>query len=119
MIALRVKRPHVPLPPARERENAKVVALAAYEIADVGVAARALPDPKELDEGTLVVVTEEARAEKSLVRSVLGALGRKQSVPRAIRCSALLARGYVRVGAGIDPDTRADLAWGYSTTEPC
>ena len=116
---LAIKRPHVPLPHPDERAKAKVVALAPDEIEDVGLAARALPDPASLDASTLVIVEGEVRAEKSLVRSVLGALGRKHTVPRAIRCSALVARGYVRVGAGSDPDTRADLAWGYVPTEPC
>ena len=54
--------------------------------------------------------------QKGLVsrRSVLGALGRKRGVSRAARCTALVARGYMRVGAGTDPDTDADLCWGYA-----
>lgn len=112
--------PHVPLPPSEERANAKTVALGPSEIDDVGAAARALPDPAGLEAGTLVVVTSELREPRSIARSVLAALGRTKTVPRAIRCSALVARGYVRVGAGTDPDTRADVAWGYvPVTEPC
>jgi hypothetical protein len=104
---LRVKRPHVPLPPATERANAKTVSL------------DALPDPASLEPGTLVIVNDETRGGRSLVKSVLGALGRKQTVSRAARCTALLSRGYIRVGAGIDSDTDADLCWGYVATEPC
>ena len=103
-----MKRPHVPLPPASERATAKVVSL------------DDLPDASALEPGVLVLVIEQAKTtERSLMRSVLGALGRKQSVPRAQRCTALVTRGYIRVGAGTDPDTSADLAWGYVPTEPC
>lgn len=107
--SLRSKRPHVPLPPANDRSNAKVVTL------------DALPEPSALDPGTLVIVNDETQGGRSLVKSVLGALGRKQTVSRAARCTALVARGYIRVGAGTDPDTDADLAWGYApaSTEPC
>jgi hypothetical protein len=98
----------VPLPPAKDRAGAKVVSL------------ESLPDPDALEPGTLVLVDAHARTtERSLMRSVLGALGRKEKVSRAARCTALVARGYLRVGAGIDPDTDADLAWGYVATEPC
>jgi hypothetical protein len=103
------KRPHLPLPSSKDRATAKVVSL------------DSLPDPNGLEPGTLVLVRDEARTtERSLVRSVLGALGRKERVSRASRCTALVARGYVRVGAGTDPDTDADLCWGYCpVTEPC
>jgi hypothetical protein len=105
MTAPRVKRPHVPLPPASERANAKVVTL------------HSLPDPSALEAGTLVIVTaEDARSERSLMQSVLGALGRKRGVSRAARCTQLVARGYTRVGAGTDPDTDADWCWGYCPT---
>jgi len=97
-----MKRPHVPLPPAKERANAKVVSL------------HSLPDPSEVEAGTLVIVDDAAPGERSLVRSVLGALGRKKHVSRGERCTALVLRGYMRVGAGTDPDTDADLTWGYA-----
>lgn len=35
-------------------------------------------------------------------------------VTRASRCTALLARGYVDVGGGLDEVTASDLAWGWS-----
>lgn len=107
MSSVRLKRPHVPLPSAGERAAGKVVTF------------DALPDANAVEPGTLVVVTDHARGERSLVKSVLGALGRKQSVSRATRCTALLLKGYIRIGAGVDPDTSADLAWGYAPTEPC
>lgn len=36
-------------------------------------------------------------------------------VGRAERCGALLMRGYVGLGAGVDPTSRADLVWGFSS----
>jgi hypothetical protein len=71
-----------------------------------------LPDPAELPPGTMVVVLGEIAAARSLARSVLAVFGRVRSVSRALRCTALVARGYVDVGAGED-ETRADLAWGF------
>jgi len=116
-------RPHVPLPPAKLRADAKVVVLAPNEIADIASAARALPDPRELPEGRLVLVGPTVREPRSIAKSVLAAFGRAKTIPRWLRCSALVARGYVRVGASVDPDTKEDLAWGYapaaSPTEPC
>jgi hypothetical protein len=114
-------RPHVPLPSSKLRSEAKVIALAPNEIADIASAARALPDPAELAEGTLVLVGATVREPKSIAKSVLAALGRAKTIPRWVRCSALVARGYVRVGASIDPDTKEDLVWGYAppTTGPC
>ncbi len=37
------------------------------------------------------------------------------NVPRAPRCDALLMRGYVGLGAGIDESSGADLVWGFSS----
>jgi hypothetical protein len=49
----------------------------------------------------------------SLATRLLAALGRGRTVSRALRASALVAQGYVRVAAGVDKETRADLVWGY------
>lgn len=81
---------------------------------DLAAVARALPDVATLDEGALVVVLPQIAPPPSLAVRVLVALGRGRTVSRALRCSALLAKGYTRIGAGIDPDTRADLVWGYA-----
>jgi hypothetical protein len=37
------------------------------------------------------------------------------SVARAPRCGALLMRGYVALGAGIEESSGADLVWGLSS----
>ncbi len=74
-----------------------------------------LPNPSELDPGTLVVVPAEIAAAPSLARSMLAVFRRPRTVPRALRCSALVARGFVRVGAA--DDDRLDIAWGYVSDE--
>lgn len=99
--------------PFRDDGDAVAVALG-DDAQDVASVARVLPDPASLDEGTLVVVLPQIAPPPSLAVRVLVALGRGRTVSRALRCSALLARGYTRIGAGIDPDTRADLVWGYA-----
>jgi hypothetical protein len=100
-------------PSAAERANATIVATASMtSVDDVLVA---LPDPDTLAPSTLVVLPAEAR---SFARSLLSLLGRKAGAARAARCSALVARGYVDVGAACT-DAGEDLAWGYVPTEPC
>ena len=73
-----------------------------------------LPPVAELPPGTPVFVLGSA----ARGRRVLRWLGtRSVPVTRAARCTALVARGYVGVGAGIDDASGADLAWGL--TAPC
>jgi hypothetical protein len=51
-------------------------------------------------------------------RRRLGWLGmRTIPIARTVRCTALIARGYVDVGAATDEESGADLAWGFSS--PC
>ena len=94
-----------------------VVALGSDQGHDVASLTAALPDPKSIDPGALVVVLDHVIKAPSFARRMLGAFVRERSIPRALRCSALLCRGYVRIGAGIDPSARADLAWGYTPNE--
>lgn len=72
---------------------------------------KALPNPAELAPGTLVIVQGEIASPPSLARSVLSVFRRPKTVRRALRSSALVARGYVRVGAASDGEV--DIAWGY------
>ncbi len=78
---------------------------------DVAAVARDLPDADALPAGTLVVMLPGGAA-PSLTTRLLAALGRGKAVPRALRSSALVARGYVRVAAAPD-ETLGDLVWGY------
>jgi hypothetical protein len=69
----------------------------------LGVAAE-LPDPESLPGGTLVVVLAEAEDDAR----GLGRLFRaRPTVPRALRGSALLVRGYARIGGD------GELVWGF------
>ena len=67
-----------------------------------------LPIPASLPPGTPLVVLGTAASDGALWRL----FARGFPVSRAARCSALVARGYVDVGAGIDMESGADLAWG-------
>jgi len=71
--------------------------------------------PAELDAGTIVVIPADLAGGKSLGRSLLAVFGRAKTVARTRRCSALVARGYVDVGAADGPD--GDFAWGRSSPE--
>ena len=115
--AARVSRPAVGLRSRtaamlpQERASAQVVALTEADAASVATVMAALPDPATLASGALVVVPA-ALAGKSLARSVLSMLGRPKRVATSRRCSALVARGYVQVGAAEDGED--DLVWGYA-----
>jgi len=93
---------------------AHAVALGPESAGDVAAIIRALPPVSEVGAGSLVVVLGSVVEPPTLANRVLGALGRGRTLPRALRCSALVARGYVDVGAGTCPVTGADLAWGYA-----
>lgn len=88
--------------------------------------AAALPDPASLPPGTRVLVAADAASSRSLTGRLFAAIGRAQGIPRVVRCTALLLRGYDEVGGGFDPETSADLAWGRrapavdrAVTRPC
>jgi hypothetical protein len=78
---------------------------------DVSVVASQLPDPASLTPGQLVVVLPRGAPKGPWLGRLLGATGWAAG---AVRGSAMLARGYVGIGAGMDPKTRMDLVWGYA-----
>jgi hypothetical protein len=69
-----------------------------------------LPDPSELDAGSWIAVGRGITADRSWLR-----LGRSagSGVALALRCSALLARGYVDICAS------EDVAYGRTPAQPC
>jgi hypothetical protein len=77
--------------------------------AQVDAAAAQLPDPRELPRGRLVVVLAEPVAARPLLERLFGG---RASISRAARATALLARGYRRIGAAFDAATRSDVVWG-------
>jgi len=98
-------RPPFGIDSFREDGEAWVFALADDDVARV---AGALPDPSTLADGTLVVLLPEAGAP----RGVWSIFSAGKSVPRSVRCGALLLRGYVDLGACVDPQSKLDLVWG-------
>jgi hypothetical protein len=94
--------------------DARAVALGPADVVDVAAVARALPDPDALTPGALVVLLPNVVDPPSLGNRLLAALGRGRTISRALRASAMVARGYVGVRAGIDDDTGSDLVWGYA-----
>jgi hypothetical protein len=96
---------------------AYAVALGPADVVDVATVARALPDPDALPAGTLLLVLPSVVGAPSLAGRFLAAMGRGPTASRALRATALVARGYVRVAAGVDRETRSDLVWGYTVSE--
>jgi hypothetical protein len=106
------------VPSAALRAAGKTIAISEDAAGSVEAIAAQLPDPASLPAGTLVVLPAEiASGSRSLARSVLAVFGRTKTITRARRCSALLARGYVDIGAG-DDENRADLAWAHAPHTP-
>jgi hypothetical protein len=66
-----------------------------------------LPDPIEAA-GAIVVVSPQL-AGAGLLSKIFG---RSDEIPRAVRGSALLSRGYGSIEGGVDPASGLDLIWG-------
>jgi hypothetical protein len=95
-----------------EQASALAVALDGADLdpEDVASVAAQIPEASSLEPGTYVFVLGGA----SRGGGVLARLRGKVMVPRATRCSALLARGYVAIGGGVDEVSSADVAWGLA-----
>jgi hypothetical protein len=70
-----------------------------------------LPNPEDLPIGTLVTVHGSGRARPNA--HVRWLLPKRREVHPAVRCTALLARGFKNVGAAVDAKTGERIAWGY------
>lgn len=70
------------------------------------------PDGATLAPSTLVVILANGPPASSLLARIFRPASR--SIPRVVRATALLARGFVGIGAGVDPASGMDLVWGYS-----
>jgi hypothetical protein len=66
--------------------------------------AQQIPEASTLAAGTKVSVPPQATRQGGVLRRMLG--GTHVAVPAWARCTALLVRGYVRIGAA------GDAAWG-------
>jgi uncharacterized protein with von Willebrand factor type A (vWA) domain len=84
-------------------------------LGDLATVARQVPDASTLAPGALVVVLGDAAASDGL----LARLKRPARVARALRASALLARGFRHIGGGVDAASGHDLAWGWVSPTQC
>jgi hypothetical protein len=108
-VGVRARTAATPLNPA-VLQAARMVEIREADAGSLAGVIAALPDPAELEAGTLVVIPAELAGGKTLGRSLLAVFGRAKTVARTRRCTALVARGYVDVGAADGPE--GDFAWG-------
>jgi hypothetical protein len=73
-----------------------------------------IPEPSALPAGSWIAVEASERMGRWSLRRLVH---KPRFVHRALRCTALLARGYEFVGAGSDQDGR-DIAWGRVPAQP-
>ncbi|HEY3822632.1 MAG TPA: hypothetical protein VGL81_35950 [Polyangiaceae bacterium] len=76
------------------------------DVEEPAAVAAQIPLASTLPPGTRVVVQATATRRGGLLRRLLGP--RREPVPRSTGCTALLARGYVAIGAD------ADGSWGHA-----
>jgi len=81
------------------------------DLSGTAAIAAQVPDPGTFPRRTLVILLGEASRAGGAWRRLI----RMNTAPvsRADRCSALLVRGYVEIGAGPD-EASHDLVWGWS-----
>jgi hypothetical protein len=85
----------------------------AAELRDPAAVARQLPDPATLPPLSLVFVLGTSAARHGPLGRWLGVGA--TLVPTAVRCTALLARGYFRIGAFVDAFSRGSLVYATSS----
>ncbi len=79
---------------------------------DVSTIAASLPEPAALTRGALVAIASGASGRRGLLAKLLA--GSVTPISRHARATALLARGYAGIAAGIDAATGLDMVWGYA-----
>ncbi len=78
----------------------------AADVEEAGAVAGQIPHASTVSPGTRVVVLATATRQGGVLRRLFGP--RRVPVPRSTGCAALLARGYVAIGADDDG------AWGIA-----
>jgi hypothetical protein len=76
-----------------------------------------LPDPAELPAGSVLVVRQMQKPRgglRGLIDHAVALVRRRRKAHVAVRCTALLARGYRDIGSSTDPKTGEELAWGLA-----
>ena len=76
---------------------------------DDALVPRQIPDAASLPACARIYVLGATASPAGVLARLLSS---RRSVPRVVRCTALLGRGYVDIGAGIDVASGADVAWG-------
>jgi hypothetical protein len=74
-----------------------------------------LPDPSELRRGALVVVRESGPPPKgfgAFMAALKGLFTKPPKVHAAVRCTALLARGYREISSAPNKRSGEDVVWG-------
>lgn len=74
-----------------------------------------LPDPSELRRGALVVVRESGPRPKgfgAFIAALKGLFAKPPKVHAAVRCTALLARGYRDISSAPNRRSGEDVVWG-------
>ncbi len=92
---------------------AVLVDAAGFAPSDPGAVAAQIPPAIVMPASARVYILGSAARR----RGVMGWIERTTKVSRAARCTALVARGYECVAAGIDDASGYDLAWGVNS--PC
>jgi len=82
------------------------------DVTDASSVLAQVPGAAALPPRTPIVILGCAVRGEGLWRRLLGA--GTVRVARAARCTALVARGFVDVGGGVDEASGSDLAWGWS-----
>lgn len=85
----------------------------------VAVIVAQLPDPATVPAGEIVVIRDSGRPLRGLRRFARGVQSLWRKPPKAhpaIRCTALLARGYREISARTDPRSGESLVWGIAPT---
>jgi hypothetical protein len=77
---------------------------------DPEVVLEQVPDPRSLAPGQIVVVLGRGAPRPEWLGRLLA---KRTWVSPATRATALLSGRYQRIGAGLDPQTRSDIVWGY------
>ena len=88
-------------------------------VGPVAVIVAQLPDPAELRRGALVVVRESGPRPKGfrgLLASLAGLFTKPPKVHAAVRCTALLARGYREIGSAPNRRNGEDIVWGIGAS---
>jgi hypothetical protein len=113
---MRAGRPTLPRAPDLELYPALDKTWPADGIGPVAAILAQLPDPADLAAGALVVLRDAEKPPEGLMRALRGVQSLWRKKPRAhaaVRCTALLARGYRDIAARVDPKTGEELVWAF------